>query len=228
MKKRMIMVLMMQVFLFTCLYAQSTEKVLQYRDYIAQTVNKRLTVKGLELKPGLPMKDALKHFKSNGFKLEEEFRKIAPNEYLLIGEFMGRQNVKIYLIPTNKNKDVLGIVGVAFPMVNTFKKLNEDYSLLKSSLSEKYWLSESDESFKSLLVDESSSDVMKLYALGHGEANFQSRFQVTNDEGALMMGYIVLEISHIKSDQLSQCYVSISYHTSDNVVEQLTEGNDDL
>lgn len=218
----------MQVFLLTCLYAQSTALVLQYRDYTAQTINKYLTVKGLELKPGLRMKDALKHFESKGFEKNESFLKLEYGGYLLTGEFMGRHNINIYLIPTNKNKDILGIVGINFPEVDSFKSLKEEYNRLKSALSEKYLLSESEESFDSKLIEESTSDLLKLNALERNEAKFESRFQVTNDEGALMLGYIVLGISHVKVDYRSKCYVSLSYHTSDNVVEQLTESNDDL
>ena len=68
---------------------------------------------------------------------------------------------------------------------------------------------------------------MKLRALRNGEAQFQTRLYVREAE-SLLMGNIVLSISHISVEGIDSYYVSLSYVTPDMVIDQLSAPEDDL
>lgn len=77
-------------------------------------------------------------------------------------------------------------------------------------------------------IESSGSDNNRLLALSRNEGTFESRFNLSNDPTSLLLGYIVLSISHVTIKYDTKYYVSLSYCTSDNAVEQLASADDDL
>ena len=68
---------------------------------------------------------------------------------------------------------------------------------------------------------------LKLRAIRNDEAQFQTRFYLREAE-SLLMGHIVLSISHISVGGIDTEYVSLSYVTPDMVIDQLSAPEDDL
>lgn len=78
-------------------------------EYLIQNSKRFLTVKGLELKPGLRMDDALKAFEAKGWERSKLFDilKEQNDVYALDGTFYNRSNCNIMIIPTANNKKSL-------------------------------------------------------------------------------------------------------------------------
>ena len=211
--------------------AQSTSNsTIELRDKIAQTSNKFLTVKGVELKPGLTMVELLQLLENKGFERSEYFDYVKEkyDTYDLRGTFFSHRNCSIKLLPTANNKKIVGIVGIHFPELDTFSELSNLYYNLKSALKEKYYITSCTESFDNSYINESASDYLKLNAISKDEGLFETRFYVSEEKLSLLLGYIVLKISHITVDYKTTYYVSLSYITSDHTVEQFTSADDDL
>ena len=201
-----------------------------YRDKVASEIGHYLTVKGVELKPGLEMKTLLNIMESKGFSKSEYFDYAWEDRkaYELVGSFFSHEGCSMTIIPTSSNKDVVGVVSIKFPNETSFKRLKEIYDNLKSSLSKKYFLHESTEKFDDNYIERTTSDNLKLLALANNEGTFKSVFYLTEDPSSLMLGQVVLVISHIKVKYDNFYYVSLNYCTSDNVLEQLISSEEDL
>ena len=226
--KRILFVLLAQV-VFAVGHAQTdavTNK--EVRDYIAQNATKFLTVKGIELKPNLQMKTLLSQFLQKGWKKSEFFDLLYEKHggYTLEGTFFNTNGCSIKVLPTHNQKDIVGIVGIDFPERDTFKLLKSEYDNLKESLSEKYVVLQSIESFDDKYVDETSSDGLKLLALSEDEATFRTYFGVSEEGTSPVLGYIVLSISHVYVNHSNSFHISVGYHTSDDVLEQLSSWDD--
>ena len=209
--------------------AQQKDKVIAARDIVAQQINKFFTVKGVELRPGLKMSTALDLLLQKGCAKADNFEYAKSlGIYHLVGPFFSTKDCDINILPTTYNKDVVGAIGITFPKQSNFKDLKATYDNLKASLSNKYHLAECVEKFDDDFVANSTSDPLKLNAIAKKEAVFKSNFYVTEDKRSLFLGQVILGIGAITVDYLSKYFVYITYSTSDSVVEQLTEGEDDL
>ena len=210
-------------------YAQSfSDNLLLLREVVEAKVKKYLTVKGVELKPGLSMEECLKQFELKGLTRSESFD-IAKKQFgvfTLEGTFFNRANCSIKIIPSTNDKNIVGVIGINLPYEQSFKKLKNDYDDLKSSLMEKYYLAEYTESFDDDYIEKSTSDRLKLSALANNECLFKSIFYISDVEGGLCLGQVVLTISHIEVEREDLYYVSLSYCTPDNIMEQLTKDED--
>ena len=219
--------------LLTCLAAFSqtySDSTKMLRDYVAQNSEKFLTVKGLELKPGLKMDDALKHLLKKGWQKSDLFDIAKSNFglYDLRGGFFSRSNCRIKVLPASSDKNVVGAIGINFPDATSFKQLKKEYDDLKSALSEKYYMFECHEKFDDNYVENSTSDYLKLTALERDEVLFETQFHVSGDALSLLLGFVRLKINHLKVDYETTYFISLTYVTSDDVVEQLSSAKDDL
>lgn len=198
-------------------------------EYLAQNSKRFLTVKGLELKPGLRMDDALKAFEAKGWERSKYFdtMKELSGAYFLNGTFYNCSNCEIIIIPTGNNKKIVGAIGITLPNRDSFKDLKEEYDDLKSALSEKYHMVSSIESFDDKYLEESTSDLLKLTALSRDEAKFMTEFHLSDKQQDDLLGYIRLVISHRKTNSQESFHVYVLYCTYDNLMEQV-KAKDDL
>ena len=199
------------------------------RDIVALEINKFLTVKGIELKPNMLMKDMLTALESKGFEKTVLFEYIKElyGGYELNGPFYS-YSCRTKVLPISSNKEIVGLVNISFPNGSSFKQLKALYDNLKSSLSGKYFLHESIEKFDDDLINEKGSDFLKMNALSKDEGTFKSIFYVSEEEKSLLLGQVVLTISHIYVNYEHEYFVSLSYCTSDEILEQLKSSNEDL
>lgn len=218
-------IILLSIFPF-CVDAQSYK---ESRDRMAEQTTKFLTFKGIELKPGLRMDSLLFFLESKGFKKTElfDYMKEEYGGYNLKGYFYNYHNCDIKIMPIQANKDVVSYISVNFPDANSFKQLKTLYDNLKDDLKEKYYLHGSIESFDDDYINRTESDYLKLNALSRDEGRFKTLFYVS-DESSLLLGQIVLTISHLHYGYEDHYYVSLSYCTSDNIIEQLSSYEDDL
>lgn len=208
----------------------SPDNLKNKRDELVQSIGRFLTVKGVELKPGMKVKDMYDVLINKGFKKSDSSDYIYDmyGGYALNGTFFGLPNCSLQLLPVTTDKKTLGMVCISFQNQNSFKELKRDYDILKSALGEKYFISKSIEMFDDNYVSESTSDYLKLHALKNKEASFQSTFYLSNNELSVLLGQIILSITCLKLDYQDTCYVSLTYYTSDFVMEQFTYENNDL
>lgn len=228
--KKSIFIILLQLFCISSFSQTSSDSLLFIRDFIAKKTDKFLTVKGIELKPGLKMNDMLDQLLKNGFKKSEFFNstKEQYGAYDLIGTFFNCANCKLKIIPTNTDKSIVGIIGINFPESTSFKELKNKYLNLKSALSDKYYTFSSDERFDNEYVDKSTSDILKLNALERNEAIFESRFYATNAPLSILLGQVILKIDHINVNYEPTSYISLIYCTSDRVIEEYISSENDL
>lgn len=225
MAHKILLTLLLQLTVAFSAFAQSDN----IGEYLAQNSKRFLTVKGLELKPGLRMDDALKAFEAKGWERSKLFDivKELNGVYALKGTFYNRSDCNIVIIPTENNKKIVGTIGINLPNRDSFKDLKEEYDDLKSALSDKYHMVSSTESFDDKYLEESTSDLLKLTALSRDEAKFMTEFHLSENKQDDLLGYIRLTISHLKTDSQESFYVSIIYCTYDDLMEQV-KAKDDL
>ena len=195
-----------------CIFSVSTvaqsiskEELVFVRDLLSESIKQHLTVKGIELKPGMKMVDMLNYALEKGWKKTEDFDMCYSefSVYDLNGSFYNRSFCNIKIKPLESDKSIVDYVAIAFPNVNSFKQLKNDYDRLKTALSEKYVLFNSEEFFDNKNIEESNSDILKLNALENDECKFQSTFYL-NDDPAGLLGYIRLTISCVKVEYIKQ------------------------
>lgn len=225
MAQKILFTLLLQLTFAISAFAQS-DKV---GEYLTQNSKRFLTVKGLELKPGLLMEDALKAFEAKGWERSMifDYVKEERNIYELRGTFYNRRNCVIQIFPTLNNKNIVGIIGIGLPKQDTFKDLKNQYDDLKAALSEKYHIVSSTESFDDESVGEGTFDELKLMAISRNEAKFTTEFHLSENKTDELLGYIRLDINHIKIEDNDSFYVSIIYFTYDCIMEQ-AHASDDL
>lgn len=225
MAQKILFTLLLQLTFALSAFAQSDE----VGEYLAQNSKRFFTVKGLELKPGLLMEDALKAFEAKGWERSESFDylKEERNIYALRGTFYNRRNCNIQIFPTLNNKNIVGIIGIILPEQDTFKDLKNQYDILKAALSEKYHMVSSTESFDDESVGEGTFDELKLMAISRNEAKFMTEFHLSENKEDDLLGYIRLIIGHIKVKDNDSFSVSIIYCTYDCIMEQ-AHASDDL
>lgn len=225
MAQKILFTLLLQLTFAISAFAQSD----QTGEYLAQNSKRFFTVKGLELKPGLLMEDALKAFEAKGWERSMifDYVKEERNIYELRGTFYNRRNCVIQIFPTLNNKNIVGIIGIGLPKQDTFKDLKNQYDDLKAALSEKYHIVSSTESFDDESVGEGTFDELKLMAISRNEAKFTTEFHLSENKTDELLGYIRLDINHIKIEDNDSFYVSIIYFTYDCIMEQ-EHASDDL
>lgn len=224
MAHKILLTLLLQLTVAFSAFAQSDN----IREYLTQNSKRFLTVKGLELKPGLRMDDALKAFEAKGWERSEYFdtMKELRGTYVLNGTFYNRSNCNIMIMPTANNKNIIGKIGINLPNRDSFKELKEEYDDLKSALSDKYHMVSSTESFDDKYLEESTSDILKLAALSRDEATFMTEFRLSENQSDSLLGFIRLIINYVNSDNQDVFYVSIVYFTYDFIIEQVNAVND--
>jgi hypothetical protein len=188
MKRTLTTIALICFVLLSAFSQNSRSSLIEQRNKIAQNTNSFLTVKGIQLKPGLRMDTILKELESKGM-LKTAQSAIVQKEYngfALEGSFFNRPKCTITILPTNSNKNNVGLVSINFPQSDTFKQLKNDYDNLKAALADKYEISSCIEKFDDDYVNKSTSDYMKLRALRKDEAQFQTRFYVREAESLLM------------------------------------------
>lgn len=225
MAHKILLTLLLQLTVAFSAFAQSDN----IGEYLAQNSKRFLTVKGLELKPGLRMDDALKAFEAKGWERSEYFdtMKELSDTYFLNGTFYNCSNCNIMIMPIANNKKIVGTIGITLPERKSFKDLKEEYDELKSDLSEKYHMVSSTESFDDKDVEESTSDILKLTALSRNEAEFMTEFHLSENKQDDLLGYIRLAISHHKTNNQESFHVYILYCTYDDLME-IVKAKDDL
>lgn len=225
MAHKILLTLLLQLTVAFSAFAQSDN----IGEYLAQNSKRFLTVKGLELKPGLRMDDALKAFEAKGWERSEYFDilKEESGTYVLNGTFYNRSNCNIMILPTESNKNIVGKIGIRLPNWDSFKDLKNEYDDLKSALSDKYHMVSSTESFDDKYIEESTSDILKLAALSRDEAKFMTEFHLSENKQEDLLGYIKLFISPIKTNNQESFHVYILYCTYDDLMEQV-KAKDDL
>lgn len=226
--KNIISLFILLLFYVTGVNAQTKSELLTIRDSIAKNIDKFLTIKGVELKPGMRMDDALRIFLDKGWEKHELFNgfKEKTNKYLLTGSFFNIGNCDICISPTINNKNIVSSIIINFPKRDSFKDLKNEYDELKYSLSQKYHIMSCNESFDNELIENSNDDQMKLLAISKDEATFDTRFKVQDVLLADILGYIVLRINSFNSSGETKCNVTLSYITSDSWIEQMTKDDD--
>lgn len=224
MAHKILLTLLLQLTVAFSAFAQSDN----IGEYLTQNSKRFLTVKGLELKPGLRMDDALKAFEAKGWERSEYFdtMKELRGTYVLNGTFYNRSNCNIMIMPTANNKNIIGKIGINLPNRDSFKELKEEYDDLKSALSDKYHMVSSTESFDDKYLEESTSDILKLAALSRDEATFMTEFRLSENQSDSLLGFIRLIINYVNSDNQDVFYVSIVYFTYDFIIEQVNAVND--
>ena len=230
--KKLLFTLVFGLLTCSCVFGQSNADIVKaLRDRaIQENSNKYLTVKGIELKPGLKMNEVLQKMQAKGMAKTDIF-KIAKEQFGILdltGDFAGRSNCNIKVVPISKDKDVVGAISISFPNSETFKSLKDLYDRLKFDLSQKYYIFESEEKFYNDYVNNSTSDYLKRSAIENDEASFETRFHLSDTENSLYLGYVVLRIAHLNVDYHTSCFVMLSYCTPYNVEEQFTTIEDDL
>lgn len=231
MKKVLSLLFLLHIACFTAFSQTRNDSTVMLRDMLAQRTEKFLTIKGIELKPGLKMADMLKMLINKGFKKDDlyEMAKEKFGVHILKGPFFNRYNCEIKIIPLASKNDYVSIVGVEFPEANSFKQLKKDYDELKASLSNKYHINRCYEQFDEDFVNTSTSDYLKLSAIRNDEGTFETRFYVSEDPISFLLGQVVLSICHVDDGYgKTKYYVLLSYTTSDEIVEQLNSHDDDL
>ena len=231
MKKVLSLLFLLHIACFTALSQTHNDSIVMLRDLVAQRTGKFLTVKGIELKPRLKMDDMLKMMIDKGFKKAElyEMAKEKFGIYLLEGPFFNIHNCTVKLIPIASKKEYVSVVGIEFPESNSFEQLKSVYDDLKASLSKKYYISTYYEQFDKDFVNTSTSDFLKLSQLEINAGKFETRFFLSGDPTSMLLGQVVLSISHAEVGYgKTKFYVRLFYTTSDDVVEQLKSHDDDL
>lgn len=224
MAQKILFTLLLQLTFALSAFAQSDE----VGEYLAQNSKRFLTVKGLELKPGLLMEDALKAFEAKGWEQSKYFDHFIEknNTYVLNGTFYNRRDCNIFIVPTSNNKNIVKTITICLPDYDTFKGLKNEYDNLKADLSEKYHMVSSTESFDDEAIEGSTLDKLKLLAISRGEARFETEFHLSENKEDDLLGYIILCISHTKNEYNDSFYVSIMYRTYDDIMEQINASDD--
>ena len=117
------------------LYIQS-----QIRDSIANHTDKFITFKGLELKHGIQMADALKALEAKGLKRSEQFdyKKRNYHIYSLRGTFYKYRDCNITIYPTKNDKDIFGAISIYLPYRYSFKEMKKDYDYMRHVYGNRY------------------------------------------------------------------------------------------
>lgn len=174
------------------------------------------------------MEDALKAFEAKGWERSMIFDYVKEecNIYELRGTFYNRRDCNIQVMPTLNNKNIVGLIGINLPKQDTFKDLKNQYDDLKAALSEKYHIVSSTESFDDESVGEGTFDELKLMAISRNEAKFTTEFHLSENKNDELLGYIRLDINHIKIEDNDYFYVSIIYFTYDHIMDQINASDD--
>lgn len=230
MKKLFSLLILLHIACFTAFSQTNSDSNRMARDLMAQSTNKFLTVKGIELKPGFKMSDMLEQLLDKGLKKSEIFD-IAKEKFGILdltGTFLSRPNCSIKVLPTQTDKSIVAAVAIHFPEAKTFNELKSQYDILKSTLSKKYAINNCNEGFDDAYVNKSTSNYLKLSSLEKNEGRFETRFCVSDDPDSFLLGQINLNISCLKVDYNTSFFVTVTYSTSDCVLEQLSSMEDDF
>lgn len=226
--KKLLFIFLLQMSFATCICAQKVIDWRATRDSIAKHADKFLDVEGLKLKPGLTMKKTMEMFEAIGWKTDP-FYEVEDDDsqmHILKGESLGIKNCEMFITPTEKDKNIVGVIGIVYTESNSFKKLKETYDRVKESLSEKYHVLSSKEYFKDKKTENSTSNKEKLKALAQDEAVFETTFTISDNVDYNVLGYATLFINHYGDKQGRFNSVSVIYFTSDSFIENMEDDPD--
>ena len=137
--KKLMLILLLQISFASCVCAQKVIDWRATRDSVAKHADKFLEVEGVKLRPGMTMKRALEIFDAIGWK-PDPFYDVEEDDlqlHILYGTSLGIKNCAMFIAPTDKDRNIVGTIGITYIESNSFKKLKETYDKVKKSLSEK-------------------------------------------------------------------------------------------
>lgn len=154
---------------------------------------------------GVPIDGTLKQFTTRMKQAGFIERKRLDGTSVLIGDFAGYKNCKVY-VSTIDGNDVVSHITVEFPHQDTWEKLYGDYKSLKEMLTEKYGQpSMGKEIFlKKHIADD--DDYFRMQGVKDGVNKFESFF--TTEKGS-----IKLWINHVGHEST---FVSLQYNDKIN------------
>lgn len=115
--KKLLFIFLLQLSLVSCVCNQTKNRLIASRDSTANHTDKFITFKGLELKHGIQMADALKALEAKGLKRSEQFdyKKRNYHIYSLRGTFYKYRDCNITIYPTKNDKDIFGAISIYLP-----------------------------------------------------------------------------------------------------------------
>lgn len=223
--KKLMLILLLQISFASCVCAQKVIDWRATRDSVAKHADKFLEVEGVKLRAGMTMKRALEIFDAIGWK-PDPFYDVEEDDlqlHILYGTSLGIKNCAMFIAPTDKDRNIVGIIGITYIESNSFKKLKETYDKVKKSLSEKNYALSSREYFKDKETENSKSNKKKLQALAQDEAVFETTFTASDNPDYNVLGYASLFIERYKDKTGSFNSVSVIYSTSDKFIEEVED-----
>lgn len=122
--KKLMLILLLQISFASCVCAQKVIDWRATRDSVAKHADKFLEVEGVKLRPGMTMKRALEIFDAIGWK-PDPFYDVEEDDlqlHILYGTSLGIKNCAMFIAPTDKDRNIVGIIGITYIESNSFKK----------------------------------------------------------------------------------------------------------
>ncbi|MBR5249106.1 MAG: hypothetical protein IKV28_00770 [Bacteroidales bacterium] len=134
-----------------------------------------MTFKGVSMERNV--KSFVSQLKSKGLSIEYQ----QEEGTILTGEFAGRSECTIVVIPTKGNKKVWKVVAL-FPQKTSWYSLEQEYYTLKESYSEKYG---NPESFEFFIEPYEEGDGNEMAAIAEDKCKYASFY--TTPEGTIVL-----------------------------------------
>ena len=221
--KKLLFIFLLQLSLVSCVCNQTKNRLIASRDSIANHTDKFITFKGLELKHGIQMADALKALEAKGFKRSEQFdyKKRKDHIYSLRGTFYKYRDCNITIYPTKNDKDIFGAISIYLPYRYSFKEMKKDYDYMRHVYGNRYHMVSATVSFDDKCIDENMLDSVKPKNFSYDHAYLMTEFHISDDKLGELSGLIRLNTVYITPQNKDVYYVVITYSTYVNNLEQI-------
>lgn len=221
--KKLLFIFLLQLSLVSCVCNQTKNRLIASRDSIANHTDKFITFKGLELKHGIQMADALKALEAKGFKRSEQFdyKKRTYHIYSLRGTFYKYRDCNITIYPMESDKDIFGEIAIFLPYRYSFKEMKKDYDDLRHVYGNRYHMVSATVSFDDKCIDENMLDSLKPKNFSYDHAYLMTEFHISDDKLGELSGLIRLNTVYITPQNKDVYYVVITYSTYENNLEQI-------
>ena len=221
--KKLLFIFLLQLSLVSCVCNQTKNRLIASRDSIANQTDKFITFKGLELKHGIQMADALKALEAKGFKRSEQFdyKKRTYHIYSLRGTFYKYRDCNITIYPMESDKDIFGEIAIFLPYRYSFKEMKKDYDDMRHVYGNRYHMVSATVSFDDKCIDENMLDSVKPKNFSYDYASLMTEFHISDDKQGELSGLIRLNTVYITSQNKDVYYVVITYSTYVNNLEQI-------
>lgn len=221
--KKLLFIFLLQLSLVSCVCNQTKNRLIASRDSIANQTDKFITFKGLELKHGIQMADALKALEAKGLKRSEQFdyKKRKYHIYSLRGTFYMYRDCNITIYPTKNDKDIFGEISIYLPYRYSFKEMKKDYDYLRHVYGNRYHMVSATVSFDDKCIDENMLDSVKPKNFSYDHAYLMTEFHISDDKQGELSGLIRLNTVYITPQNKDVYYVVITYSTYVNNLEQI-------